>query len=660
MEIPLALRVTRPPRLIFPMQTSCLLLAFLVLAVVPAAALPAPSVPTTPAVQNGGEAAISFNPDQLVALALRIDDVRGASARTTGVAGVRYDIATFPARAGSHLDVEHRGETVTGIGASELKFDGGLVLAYPGGVADLRGFVLRANPGKPFDIDVADAHGVVWLVADHAHYGVDADRPGEFSMRHMDLRLSSHFARMLGRAGGAGQPVGNLEFSAPARSDDAHGDAGAISCHAPWPRPGLVTDIEVTYSNLSGFWDSIYVPRCGLPPLPNGGACTASSTNGKLVLGADASLRNVGQTAVAWYGHFSGKHPPYANDQHPYLIWNLYRIDAAGRIKQIGASGVKHAFYSINKRCGCAAGNVFWPGCEDIYSFSSNDNGGGEQNLAPRSEIIPRTAQWGRCGSVWDADCDGRMDAGSGAQDLYQYRMQVTESDLLAPLSVGAQYFFEYWYVVRDDVNIYNTMGYRQIAPRKNGANWSVDLVNAKAPDHDFFLGPAINRWVDPATPSSHAMNKELATPLGRARVAVKVTNLGGGLWRYDYAVMNFDYAHARVDPAHPREPDLKLLSNHGFAQFGVALSRGARVTDIRFDDGDDDRGNDWSATTSAGTVEWTAPIAGNTLDWGTLYHFEFTANVAPGVGSEISLVGAATTDEAAPHYTLQLLGPRK
>ncbi len=61
-------------------------------------------------------------------------------------------------------------------------------------------------------------------------------------------------------------------------------------------------------------------------------------------------------------------------------------------------------------------------------------------------------------------------------------------------------------------------MGCRQIAPRKIGAIWSVNLVNANAPDHDFFRVPAINRWFHPATPSAHAMDKELATPLVRAR----------------------------------------------------------------------------------------------------------------------------------------------
>ena len=218
----------------------------------------------------------------------------------------------------------------------------------------------------------------------------------------------------------------------------------------------------------------------------------------------------------------------------------MYRVDADGHIKQIGVSAIKHAFLTINwehtpgsGECGCAEGHVIYPTCEDTYSLSNNDNsssgGSQQQNLAPRSEVVPYTAVWGRCGSVWDANCDGAMDGGSGAQNLYDYRMLVDESDMLPPLSTGAHYYFEYWYIVRDDVNIYNTMGYREIQPFKNGATWQVNLVNAGAADHDFFLGPALNKWVDPVAPGANAMNQELATPLGRARVAMKATSLGGG-----------------------------------------------------------------------------------------------------------------------------------
>ncbi|MEO5560853.1 MAG: hypothetical protein ABIO49_13110 [Dokdonella sp.] len=608
---------------------------------------------------SADEVSISLNPDALAALGIRIADVVGVSARTPGVPGLRYDVATYLASGKTVLEVMHRGTGVSSIGTGSLRVAGGMLLTYPGGRVDLRGFSLQGNPTAPIGMVIADTAGAIWFTADHAHFGFDADSTNVLSVSNMNLRVSARFAAALGRQELTGYPIGNLEFRARTLAlDDAGIDGG--TCSAPWPAVGLTTDIQLTYSNLSGFYDSIYAPRCGLPPLPGGGACTVSSTNGKLVLGSDASLRNAGQTAVAWYSHFSSNSPPYNNDQHPYLIWNLYRVDSAGRIRQIGASGVKHAFYSVNLNCGCAGANVIWPGCDDVYSVSSNDNGGGgaTQNLAPRSEIIPHTAQWGRCGSVWDADCNGQMDAGSGAQDLYQYRMQVTESDMLAPLSTGAHYYFEYWYVVRDDSNIYNTMGYREIQPQKNGANWLVNLVDANAADHDFFAGPAINRWVDPVSPPPYAMNRELATPLGRARIAVKATSLGSGQWRYEYAVMNFDYAHAAIDPAHASEPNMKLLSNHGFVRLSVPLPAGVVATNLRFDDADNDTGNDWVATSGNGAVMWTASAPGDALDWGKLNHFEFTAGAAPATNS-LTLVGAATLGEGALSYALALLGPQ-
>jgi hypothetical protein len=619
----------------------------------------------------GGSASFGFNPDGLVALDLRIAKADGASKRAPGEPGQRYDTTTFPALDAGALEVIHQGPSITGIGGGELRFRGGFVLEYPGGSVDLRGFALRADPSARVGIAVVDAEGRAWFTADHAHYGFDEQGPGTFSMYNMNLRLSDAFAQALGRADLAGYPIGSLEFRARAQLNraPAQPEGGGV-CSAPFSGPGLVTDISLIYDDEASGWtahdDSVYARRCSLPPTPNGGACTASSTTGKVVMDQDSSLRNTGTTGVAWHEKFTSPSPPYGNDQHPYLIWNLYRVDADGRIKQIGVSALKHAFLTINwahvpGECGCAEGHVIYPTCEDTYSLANNDNsssgGSQQQNLAPRSELIPKTAVWGRCGSVWDANCDGAMDPNSGAQNLYQYRMLVDESDMQPPLSTGAHYYFEYWYIVRDDVNIYNTMGYREIQPFKNGAVWQVNLVNAGASDHDFFLGPALNRWVDPAAPGANAMNQELSTPLGRARVAVKATDIGGGQWRYEYSVMNFDYAHVRIDPSHASEPNLKVLENHGFYRFKVPLPTGVVASALRFDDADDNAANDWTVTTTGGVVSWKSPPSSNMLDWGMLYHFEFTANAPPSAAT-IGIVGAPTSTEGDLPYTLDLLGP--
>jgi len=605
---------------------------------------------------SAGSADLALNPDALAAIGVRIEAVERARRHVPGKAGVAHETASFDAATDGRLELRVSDGAIAGFGAGTLRYAGGIVLAGGGARADLRGFTIGARAQGGMDVALADAAGVVWLVADHAHYDVTTHVPAELSVRQMDLRIAPAFAAALGRPQLAGRVIGTLAFRAVLDVADAKAIAGG-RCDAPWPAPGRLTNIRLSYSSLSGFWDSIYVPRCGLPPLPDGGACTADSTRGKVVLGADASLRNVGETAVAWYAHFSGEHPPYGNDQHPFLVWNLYRIDRDGRIRQIGVSAAKHAFFSINERCRCEGGNVFWPGCEDIYSASSNDNGSGngEQNLAPRSEIVPFTGQWARCGSVWDRDCDGRMDAGSGAQDLYRYRMLVDESDLLPPLASGARYYFEYWYVVRDDADVYDTMGYREIRPRKTGPAWQVELVAADAPDHDFFLGPALNHWVDPAHENATRTNRELRTPHGRARVAAVATDLGEGRWRYEYAVMNVDYAFVRFDPRHAREPDLKLLDSHGFSAFSVPLPDGATIESTRFDDADADDGDDWAVRVADRAVTWMAPPARNTLDWGTLYHFEFVTRSAPATATvAIEAAGDAT------HYRADAVVPAR
>lgn len=592
----------------------------------------------------GGQTRFHFNPDELARLDIGIERADGASERTPGKPGVRYEVVTFPALAASRLEINHAGAVISGIGGGSLRHVGGLVLRHGVHDIDLRGFALRASADTRVGLDIVDAGGVAWFTADHAHYGFEDDASNVFSMRNMNLRLSAHFAAVLGHPEWQGAPVGGLDFRADSYRDQPAAAPQGV-CNAPWPQPpATYADVEMIAGAFSGFDDDVYVKRC------NG--CTDTSTTGVLVVNQDSSLFNAGDTAVAWYGKLQGNFPPYGNDQHPYLVWNLFRVGADGRIKQIGASGAKHAFYTVNFNCGCDGGHVLYPTCGDVYSSYNNDS---STDLGPRAEIIPHTAQWGRCGSVYDQNCDGIADDGGGAQDLYQFRMNIVESDLQPPLATGAHYFQEYWYVARDDDTIYNSMGYREVAFQKVGANWSIARVGGT----DFALGPAVNLWVDPGAPPANSANEELSTPLGRARVAVKATAIGGGQWRYEYAVMNFDYAHARIDPAHPSEPNLMVDSTHGFSRFSVPFGAGVAVSGLRFDDADLTAGNDWPASTAANRVTWSAPAGSNSLDWGTLYHFEFVANAPPSASGAVQLVGIATADEPELPYTLDIIVPQ-
>jgi hypothetical protein len=607
----------------------------------------------------GGQTRFHFNPDALNRLGISIVAAPGASARTPGVAGKHYEVDTFPAQDASALQINHTGKAIDGLGGGALRHAGGLLMNARGKQIDLRGFSLQANPLSRIGLTVVDAAGTVWFTADHAHSGFVRDQPNVFSMRDMNLRISHAFAAALGDPSLEDYEIGGLEFSAQSQDDRSTAPAGDV-CQDIWPGPGLVTDIELVYRNGDANWDqhddSVQVQRCSLTPGESDTSCTASSTTGGVVIDQDSSLRNIGQTAVSWHYMMSGNFPPYNNDQHPFLIWNLYRLSADGRIKQVGVSGLKHAFETINYACSCGDGNIIYPTCEDTYAVDNNDQTG---VLGPRSELIPYTGVWGRCGSVFDTNCDGHEDDGGLTDSLYANRMVVTESDMQAPLATGARYFFEYWYVIRDDQNIYNTMGYREILPHKNGANWSVSLVDNDPPGANFKSGPLLNAWVDPSVRPANSENRELSTPLGRARVAVKTTDLGDGTWRYEYAVMNFDYAHVQIDPEHPTEPNLKLTSNHGFDHFSVPVGAGVTVSGLRFDDADNDASNDWTMTSTDGHVDWSAPAAGNTLDWGTMYHFEFVANVAPGQGSAVHLTGVATTSEPEQGYDLSILAPQ-
>jgi len=590
----------------------------------------------------GGETTFHLDPDALARAGLRVESVRSAQREIDGARGRRYETLAFGALDASPLEIRHEGRAIRSIGGGALRHAGGFVLAGGGVAIDLRSFALRARAGARSAIDVVGADGTVWFTADHAHYGFDDASERVFSMREMNLRVADALAARIGRADLAGLPIGGLEFHSHVFADRRAGTIEDV-CSAPWPAPPAThADLELVAGDFSGFADDVYVKRCA--------GCTATSTNGTLVVNPDASLRNAGTTAIAWYGKFGGAHPPYGYDQHPFLVWNLYRLDADGGVRQIGVSGVKHAFYTVNHACACGGGHVLYPTCEDVYSSFNND---ASTALGPRSEIVPHAALWGRCGSVYDADCDGEEDADGGARDLFEFRMNVAESDLLPPLADDARYFIEYAYVVRDDDTLENSIGHREVAFAKSGADWAVRLAG-DAPD--FALGPVVDRWIAPGIAADRA-NVELASELGRARVAVQATPLADGRWRYRYAVMNLDYAHAEIDPAHAAPPDLRVVAAHGFDRFRVPLAAGVDIAALAFADADGDAANDWNVRVADGALVWTAPPAANTLDWGTLYAFTFVASAAPARG-DVGLDAVATASEPALRYAVGALVP--
>lgn len=463
----------------------------------------------------------------------------------------------------------------------EFQIAGGPRLSWRGDAVSLRG--ARIQPGlEPNTLTITGADGSPLFVADHRHFTVDR-RARSLRLFNMDLRLSPELAARLRAPRHAGLAIGVLEVNTAAAIPRGAVEQPLGACVNPnWGDP----DNDVSLINLSQ-----------VSQVARGGGIVA--------IAPSAVLRNVGVTDVPWISKFSAPQPPYNNDQHPYLVWNMYRV-SNGRLEQIGVSGLKHAFLTVNSGCGCPGGSILWVGCEDTYGVSTNNS---TNSLSPRGEITAHTGVWKRCGSIFDPDCNGVQDpvpGFSGPGD--KRRLAVLETDLQA---AGAQYYFDSWYVVRDDVNIFNTMAYRTVTPTFDGTSWSFGPLGPHT------LGAVVDAWVNPANPGPSADNHRLDTAEGSLTAAVRATNVGGGRWRYDYALMNHDY-------------------DNGITTFAVPLPAGATVTNTYFHDVDRDASTDWVPNVTPGAqIRWQAPPSPLTpvsyfMDWGLLYTFSFEVDAAP------------------------------
>ena len=212
-------------------------------------------------------------------------------------------------------------------------------------------------------------------------------------------------------------------------------------------------------------------------------------------------------------------------------------------------------------------------------------------------------------GSHFDGDQvdNVRSHHGEGAShpDDFEHRLTVASQDLL---TAGARYFIEAWYITPGDIDIFNSMGRREVTPQFN-VSWTFPFD-----DLGITQGATLDAWVDPAAPPPGAAATVLDTGEGHVEPAAGTAALPSGAYRYDYSLMNFDF-------------DRQLRS------FSVPLPAGVELASVGFHDGDDEPGNDWQNTVTATDIVWSTPAgdpARGALDWGTLYSFRFDANAAP------------------------------
>jgi len=580
-----------------------------------------------------------------------------ASGRYAQLSGYHHEV--FNLRPVGNLDFNVSNGNLRGFIGGGLQAAGGHVIDTPSGRIDMTDFRLiprisaKGAGSEPPVLDIFSADGKAWFYVDRLMYEL-IDGKQRLAVRTMDLRITPELAARIGHPEVAGWVIADMELTTNVVRQ-GH-DPVPLAVSTKWhglPVPGVpgatyladlfMLSFNMQYSRCSGCTGEggsggvVFTPSSELRNNVNNGSAQVT------VAGDPAGTSSALYTAdVPWYAKFSGNFPPYNNDQHPYLIWNLYRFNADGSLDQIGRSGVKHAFLTLNTSCSDNPGDshILGRGCSDVYSVSNND---ATSALGPRSEIIPATNQWGRCGSIYDTNCDGV--ANSVANDVFAQRLVVRESQFSGTAQAGATYMFESWYLAREDINILNSMATTRATFTRNSTTWSV------GGNDQYKLGPAIDRWVNPAAPPAGGASVMLSTAEGKVKVAAKSTNLGGGRWRYDYAVMNLDFARAETSGA---EPNLRVISNRGLSALTIPVGS-ATITDLSFGDGDLDASNDWTASVAGRNVTWTAP-AGNALNWGSLFRFSFIASNGPARGA--FALGIATPGTPATLKGTGMIGP--
>jgi len=572
-----------------------------------------------------------------------------------------------------------------------LTLRGGFRLNTPNGELSLVDATLQPRASGSQILDIVGADGSSWFYLDRLMY-VIADGGRTLDIQTMDLRMHEALANRLGKPQMAGQVFAQMRMRTGVLAQNGN-YIQVIEADPVWPNtdvpgvPGAKYLADVFMSSFTGQYSRCAAqPSCGTSCPCDG---PAGATDGHAVFTPSSTLRNnvnngtpaptvsgdpLGTSTalytadVAWYRKFTAARPPYDNDQHPNLIWNLYRVGTDGRIEQIGRSGVKHAFVTTNGGCsagpgsGGTTGAILGRSCSDTYGAGNNDS---NNDLGPRNEIVASASsmEWGRCGSIFDPECDLTSNT-NGGNTNYSQRMIVRESQLAVPGTL----YFESWYLVRDDINIYNTMSSRPVTiTYPTGGPW---FLSNGSPH---LLGPAINRWISPTTVDPNERNVEVdAGKEGRSRIAVRATDLGGGRTRFDYAVMNFDFVRAYTEGtgAYADDSDptkrFRVIHNFGFDRFSVPLPAGVDVDTLEFNDGDLDTANNWTVAVADGAVTWSAPVNPtppantpailNGLNWGTMFRFSFVADGAVQSGVNVDLHVAQTGTPAS--FQASVIGP--
>lgn len=367
-------------------------------------------------------------------------------------------------------------------------------------------------------------------------------------------------------------------------------------------------------------WD--IASTCGMTSLSysSGSAFVGTYPNGTLGLAMQTVGQNQGDFRIPWNA--------VSGVDHPVIAQNMYRINADGRLEQIGQAWLKHAWFALQQSlCGfsCQSGGngaLLGINCADTYSAGNNS---AQSDLGPRWEIKPTELRWMN-GLSWNGS---HFQQGAGHSNPVMHRLRVRMSDLDDTPS-GATYWYEAQYnMLRNYGNSaydgmfehadqrFNNSRHRRTIVTHNG-NQSFSFVNSG----NDVNGPLVQAWGDV---------RSLASPTddGMVYVSSRAVDIGGGNYRYEFCVMNYTLDTEIESITIPVNG--ANVSNLGFHQVldGYWTDATTFVNESPYDvqpwdslvDGD-------SVTFSAQAPEGS--LLENTIRWSTMYTFWFEADSAP------------------------------
>jgi hypothetical protein len=474
--------------------------------------------------------------------------------------------------------------------------------------ASLNRLVVEKLPsGQGFDLAVRDGStGLTFFnVAGHQYdYNPAAQ---SLAITNGRLLVSKEFANALGRPSDAGEVVGKISVGAamqPIQIDQlVNGETKSMVMppmqHAVGPAGTLVHGPDVIVGEVE---DVAQMGHVG--------------TQFNFAVGTDSC--NNGDTPIDWF--------QLPQTDHPVVPQNLHRMsggaDGTERFEQIGQSWVKHTFFALEdtvcgtcNTSGCATGSHLCPGCSDPYVSGLN---GDQNSIGSRAWVNPFTG-------VFPSNAD---DHSGHVHNGVSHRILVDASDLIS----GVKYFGEAAYITPheftwcqahpDQCNMFNNFSYRQfsISGGPNTFTFSPTASTVR-------MQPAIQAWtgatvtqVDPDPGND-----------GIWFMGYKVTDLGGGMWHYEYALFNMNLDRAIQSFSVPLGPGVNVSNiefhappqHPGWAHDGTQGDAGYSSTPWDVD------------TTVPNFITWSTETFAtnqnaNAIRWGTLYNFRFDADQGP------------------------------